>query len=224
MGSQLFLYRVGFLVSLLLTVPASLRADIPSLHQHAPEFISELKLWKITYGHPVPNSQSPDKHYFLLETSMSDGQGDNYCGTTSYGVLLLALDRSKLFAVLPIRTVNDTDIPYEKRLTLLWSPDSTRLAFHDSSRERHSKLSYYRLSGDRYEALLVPDLLDALCQSRGMKREQVASSSQIPVEWRPNNILVVEVFAKLNKGGKERARFTLSLSEANTVTVEKLVR
>jgi len=220
MRERLLPYMVGFLAGFLLTTA---RANPPSPPQIR-EWRYDLKLWNMTYGTPVPNSQSPDKRCFLLETFMTDGQGDLYCGTTSYGVLLLAADRSKIFAVLPIGTVNDTDIPYEKRLTLLWSHDSTRLAFHDSSKERHSKLSYYLMTGERFEPLAVPDLLEALCQSRGLKREQLASSCQIPAGWRADGALMVEVSAKLKNGGKENARFALPLSGANVVTVEKLAR
>jgi len=176
----------------------------------------------MTYGIPVPNSLSPDKRYSLVETFMTDGLDDHSLGTTSFGVLLLPADKSIIYAVLPIGTVNDTDIPYKKRLALLWSPDSTRLAFHDSSMDRNSKLRYYRLVGERFVPLTVPDLLDALCRNQKLKREQIASSSQVPKAWSPDGALVVDVSAKLKTGANKSTRFSLTLSDGNTVMVEKL--
>src|SRR6187399_870897 len=103
----------------------------------------------ITAGKLVPNSTSPDGKVCLLEVFHHD--------TTQNSVIFATTDRTKNLGYAPATTVWSTDIPYKGRTTIVWSPDSSRVAIHDSL-GKHSTLEIRRLADAQVEPVEVPDL------------------------------------------------------------------
>lgn len=150
----------------------------------------------IADGKVVPASVSPDKKYCLMEVFWGDTTGTSVIFTTAGRVGNLGLVR--------MYTEWATDRPYKDRLSIVWSPDSARVAIYDSL-HKHSEVSIYRIAGGRFERMPTHDLLVAACGRWGVSRESVVSSGQRPLRWSAEDIVEVEVSAKLKDGGTRRA-------------------
>ncbi len=166
----------------------------------------------ITNGKLVPGSTSPDKKYCLLEVFHSD--------TTQNSVIFATLDRAKNLGYAPLSTEWSTDIPYKRRAIILWAPDSSCIALHDSL-NKHSAASIYRHSGDGFVSLTLPDLLDEACRYWKVDRAGLASSGQRPLRWDANDALAVEVTGKHRSGRPLSTVIHLKISNEGVVTIAK---
>ncbi len=165
----------------------------------------------INAGKLVPGSTSPDRKLCLLEVFYGD--------TTQTSVIFATADRSKSLGAAPITTVWSTDIPYQGRTTIVWSPDSSGVAIHDSL-GKHSVLEIRRLEGAQFQTVAVPDLLLAACQRWGISRERVISSGQRPTNWTAAGNITVEVSAKIKGGGLRTIALQLNVPSDGTPTIK----
>lgn len=147
----------------------------------------------IRAGKLVPGSTSPDKKFFLLEVF--------HDGTTQNSVIFSNADRTANLGWASLATVWSTDIPYPKRTVIIWSPDSTLVALHDSL-NKHSVVAIYRNSDSGFVSLEVPDLLAEACRRWSVARADLVSSGQRPLRWDGNDKVAVEVSAKRKSGKK----------------------
>lgn len=156
----------------------------------------------ILAGKMVPGSVSPDKKHCLLEVFHN--------GTTRNSVIFSNTDRTANLGRVSLATVWSTDIPYSKRAVILWSPDSTSVALHDSL-NKHSAIAIYRLSGSGLASLKIPDLLEQACRHWNIHRTELVSSGQRPLRWNGNDRIAVEVSAKRKSGRKLSTTVHLTL-------------
>ncbi|MGL5018295.1 MAG: hypothetical protein ACRDBP_09195 [Luteolibacter sp.] len=147
----------------------------------------------IRAGKRVPGSTSPDKKHCLLEVF--------HDGTTQNSVIFSNADRTGNLGRASLATVWSTDIPYSKRAAILWSPDSTSVALHDSL-NKHSVVAIYRHSDSGFASLETPDLLAEACRRWSVDRVDLLSSGQRPLRWDGNEKIAVEVSAKQKSSKK----------------------
>lgn len=166
----------------------------------------------IRAGKLVPGSMSPDEKHCLLEVFHSD--------TTQNSVIFSNPERSADLGFAPLSTVWSTDKPYEKRTVILWSPDSTSVALHDSL-AKHSAAEIYRLGDHQFAPLAIPDLLEEACRIWDVDRGKLVSSGQRPLRWDGNEKISVEVTAKRKAGGKLSTRVQLKVPKDGPVEVIK---
>jgi hypothetical protein len=166
----------------------------------------------ITNGKLVPGSTSPDNKYCLLEVFHSD--------TTQNSVIFATVDRAKNLGYAPLSTEWSTDIPFKRRAIILWAPDGSCIALHDSL-NKHSAASIYRHSGDEFVSLTLPDLLDEACRYWKVDRAGLASSGQRPLRWDANDALAVEVTGKHRSGRPLSTVLHLKISSEGVVTIAK---
>jgi hypothetical protein len=74
---------------------------------------------------------------------------------------------------------------------------------------KHSPLTMLRASGDAFEPVAIPDLLQAACQRLQIPRPSVASSGQRPLRWQSDDTLSVEVTARTRTGGQRKVTLQL---------------
>ena len=147
----------------------------------------------IQAGKLVPGSTSPAKKHCLLEVF--------HDGTTQNSVIFSNADRTANLGWASLATVWSTDIPYSKRAVIIWSPDSTSVALHDSL-NKHSVVAIYRRSDSGFASLETPDLLAEACRRWSVDRGDLVSSGQRPLQWDGNDKIAVEVSAKRKSGKK----------------------
>jgi hypothetical protein len=142
-------------------------------------------------GKVLADSISPDGRYCFLHVMVG--------GTSASAVVLATTDRARVLAQTVLRT---------NQLSILWAPDSRRVAVHDAL-PKHSAVTIYRLAGEQFEALEIHDLLAAACGHWGIPRQNVISSGQRPVEWGAanTNLVMIEVAGRLKDGRRLRSRF-----------------
>jgi hypothetical protein len=166
----------------------------------------------IRAGKLVPGSISPDKKHCLLEVFHSD--------TTQNSVIFSNPERSANLGHTSLTTVWSTDISYQKRTVILWSPDSASVAIHDSL-SKHSVLSVYRRGDHEFAQLVLPDLLDEACRRWKVDRGELAGSGQRPVRWDGSEKISVEVTAKRKSGGKLSTTVQLKVPKDGAIEVIK---
>ena len=154
----------------------------------------------IRAGKLVPGSTSPDKKLCLLEVF--------HDGTTQNSVIFSNADRTANLGWASLATVWSTDIPYSKRAVIIWSPDSTLVALHDSL-NKHSVVDIYRRSDSGFATLETPDLLVEACRRWSVDRADLVSSGQRPLRWDSDDKIAVEVSAKRKSGKKLTTTFHL---------------
>ena len=154
----------------------------------------------IVAGKIIPTSTSPDGKLCLLEVF--------HDGTTQNSVIFATADRKQNLGYADIITEWSTDRPHKGRTTVVWSPDSTRAAVHDTI-AKHSTVSIYRRVGERFERLETHDILAAACAHWGISRERVVSSGQRPLRWPAGDIVTIEVSARLKDGKQLRRSFPI---------------
>jgi hypothetical protein len=147
----------------------------------------------IRAGKLVPGSTSQDKKHCLLEVF--------HDGTTQNSVIFSNADRTANLGWASLATVWSTDIPYSKRAIIIWSPDSTSVALHDSL-NKHSVVAIYRRSDSGFASIEAPDLLAEACRRWSVDRTDMVSSGQRPLRWDGNDKIAVEVSAKRKSGKK----------------------
>jgi len=154
----------------------------------------------IVAGKLIPASPSPDGKLCLLEVF--------HGGTTGNSVIFATTDRKQNLGSADIATEWSTDRPHKRRTTVVWNPDSTRAAVHDTF-SKHSAVSIYRRVGDRFERLETHDILAAACGHWGISRESVISSGQRPMRWSAGDIVTIEVSVRLKDGRQLRRAFPI---------------
>jgi hypothetical protein len=192
--------KARLMISILLSVLASRLAaeGVTSANIHA--------------GKLVPGSISPDKKHCLLEVFHHD--------TTQNSVVFSPSDRTANLGQASLATVWSTDIPYQKRTVILWSPDSTSVAVHDSL-DKNSVLAIYRRGDHEFAPLDMPALLDEACRRWSVDRGELVSSGQRPVRWDANDKISVEVTAKRKTGGKLSTTIQLKIPKDGSVEMIK---
>lgn len=163
----------------------------------------------IAAGKLVPGSISPDGKICLLEVF--------HDRTTMNSVIFATADRQQNLGHLGIHTEWSTDRPHKGRTTVLWSPDGTRVAIHDSI-PKHSSPEIYRLVEGRIERVPLPDLLPGLCRDWKVAAKSLASSGQLPVRW-SGETLTLTVSAKLEKGGKRTTNRQLTVPATGAAVI-----
>jgi len=151
-------------------------------------------------GSILENSTSPDGRYCLLDITNGN--------TTANLVVIATAERTRVLAFTTVCSERDLVRPMTNRVSLLWAPDSKRVAVHDAS-PKHSAIAIYRLAGEQFEPVEINDLLSAACRKWGVPRDNVISSGQRPVEWLAanTNLVMIEVRAQLKNGGQLRSTF-----------------
>jgi hypothetical protein len=151
-------------------------------------------------GRMLANSTSPDGRYCLLGITHGD--------TTAYAVVLATADRTKIMALTKMVSERAMLRPLTNRISIVWSPDSKRVAVHDAS-PKHSAVTIYRLASEQFEPLEINDLLSAACGKWGISGDKLISSGQRPLEWlRANtNLLMIAVAGRLKDGRRLRSTF-----------------
>ena len=150
-------------------------------------------------GQVLPNSTAPNGQFCFIEGFKGP--------TTGTAIVLASADRQRVLASAELATLFSTDRPYKGRITIVWSPDSTRVAMHDAI-NKNSTLAILRAAGNTFESVSVPDLLAAACARWGIARTRVATSGQRPLRW-SDDILTVEVSARLKDGGSRTVTLPL---------------
>lgn len=166
----------------------------------------------IRAGKLVPGSNSPDRNYCMLEVF--------HHGTTQNSVIFSNADHTANLGQAPLATVWSTDIPYPKRAAIIWSPDSTWVAIHDTL-NKHSVLSIYGRGKLEFAPLTMPDLLAEACRIWSVDRAELVSSGQRPLRWDANDEITVELTAKRKMGGKLSARIRLNVPKEGLVGIIK---
>ena len=129
----------------------------------------------------------------MLDAASSRG-GAVICGAV-YGELLAFPGRTVEFIN---EFLKDTDI------TVDWS----------------SSEAIWRVAGEAFEPVAVPDLLQAACQLWQIARATVASSGQRPLRWSPDDILSVEVTARFKSAEQRTITLQLNASKDGAPTVK----
>ena len=159
----------------------------------------------------LPNSTSPNGQLCFIEGFNGP--------TTATAIVLASTDLRRVLADASLATLYSTDKPYKGRITILWSPDSIRVATHDSI-NKHSKLTILRTEGDSFTTVPLPDLLHAACQRWGVSREAVTSSGQRPANWTAADTLTVEVSAKLKAGNQRTTTLQLNVPKDGAAAIQ----
>ena len=157
--------------------------------------ISPLQPSDLQAGTILVGSTSPNGKLCFIEAFISP--------YTMNAIVLAAADRTRVVAEAPLATAYSTDLPHRGRISIIWSPDSTRVALHDAI-SKNSTLAILRERGDNFEVVTLPDLLEEACQRWRIKRGSIASSAQRPLRWITDDSLEIEVSAK-TKSGQKRA-------------------
>lgn len=150
----------------------------------------------IQQGKQIPSRISPDRKFAMFEVFHSE--------TTQTSVIVATLDRTLNLGRIPVPTEWSTDQPYKGRTVILWSPDSTLVAVHDSL-AKHSAVSVHRLTPQALEKVPLPPLLDQACATLKVDRASLRSSSQIPEAWLDDGGLRVKIELRCKDGTR---RFT----------------
>jgi hypothetical protein len=192
--------KARFMTSIFLSVLASRLAaeGVTSANIHA--------------GKLVPGSISPDKKHCLLEVFHND--------TTQNSVIFSPSDRTANLGHASLSTVWSSDIPYKKRTVILWSPDSSSVALHDSL-YKHSVLAIYRRGDHEFAPLTLPALLDEACKRWSVDRGELVSSGQRPVRWDANDKISIELTAKRKAGEKLSTIIQLRVPKDGPVEIIK---
>jgi hypothetical protein len=148
----------------------------------------------------LPGSESPDGKFCLLDVDVGD--------TTAKAVIIATSDRRKNLVQTQVHSERSIVRPQTNRVSILWAPDSNRVAVHDAL-AKHSVIAIYRLAGEQFEKIEVRDLLPAACAQWGITHDALVSSGQRPVRWSAGDIVSVEVSARAKDGQQLRSTFVI---------------
>lgn len=161
-------------------------------------------------GKALPDSQSPDKRFVILEVF--------HDGSTQNSVVITPTDRSKYLGFVPIHTEWGTDKPHKGRTTTRWNTISSLVSVHDSF-SKHSKLHIFRVTDAGAKSLVLPDLLKRCASDLAVPMASVRSSGQLPTKWVDDSVLEVTVRLKTNQKGSLSKRYRLSVGEDGKVAL-----
>jgi lipoprotein NlpI len=154
--------RCGFCISVNLLIVASLAATLGlSITAHAGEIIKD---------------RSPDGRFALQLSADED----------AFELGLIDLGTHK-----ELVSLNSLGSPYANHSSLLWSPDSKRVAYTEGSR-RGGYTTVYQQKGDGFEEVKLPELPD--CEAKHVQKVYEASLSA--ERW-----LTASTLMLLNRGG-----------------------
>ncbi len=154
-------------------------------------FAESISPSNLASGKMLPNSESPDKRFVILEVFHGD--------TTQNSVVIALSNRSKHIDSLPILTEHATDRPHKGRTIIQWSSDSSLISVSDNL-PKHSKLHIFRVTNTGTMSLPIPDLLKRCASDLGVEIDSLRSSGQLPSKWVNGSILEVTVQMKTNRG------------------------
>lgn len=137
------------------------------------------------------------------ESSQNVGLYCIYRGvTTATTMVLMDRKRSKILAEVPIRsTRGGIQQPANEWLDVVWNPQGSAVAVHDSLGKDSKVLIYHLSDGGLFSPVLLPDLRNINAKRVGIKVETIRSSGQEPIKWVEERILAIE-FRYATKDGK----------------------
>jgi hypothetical protein len=166
----------------------------------APAITERIEPRHLAAGRMLANSTSPDGRYCLLDITKGD--------TTINMVILATADRTRVLAFTSVQSERTLVRPISNGVSILWAPDSKRVAVHDAA-PKHSAVTIYRLAGEQFERLEINDLLSAACGKWGISGDKLISSGQRPLEWLAanTNLVMVELAGRLQDERRLRSTF-----------------
>ena len=195
-GLAKLMWLVGLMTSVVLSLPTTAESVTPA---------------NIAEGKLVHGSNSPDGKFCLLEVFHS--------ATTQNSVIFATTDRKQNLGFAPLSTEWATDRPYARRTTIVWAPDSRRIATHDTL-AKNSTLKIHRLADHLFQEIPVPDLLAIACQRWKIESSKVVSSGQRPLRWDDEDILRVQISAKIKGGQTLELQLRLHVPKEGNVVVK----
>ena len=155
-------------------------------------------------AHDVVTCKSPDGK-FALHHVHADNQP--YAGETSI------VDLATHQTVVPLASNRETDY-----LTLLWSPDSKRVAYYDSKMESQQTRVFFR-TGASFNEIKLPELPSPKLPPNATGGDSQTKARLEPMQWTASGDLILESELQNEAWGRTALKITVAFDAENRASV-----